>query len=49
MSAGDGEDAAQTPPQRRLRWRAASRIVPTRHPTIYLFDRVADAEDFDAL
>jgi hypothetical protein len=23
--------------------------VPTRHPTIYLFDRVADAEDFDAL
>ena len=27
----------------------ACRIVPTRHPTIYLYDRVADAADFDAL
>lgn len=41
--------AEAPPPQRRLRWRAANRIVPTRHPTIYLFDRVADASDFDAL
>lgn len=23
--------------------------MPTRHPTVYLFDRVADARDFDAL
>ncbi len=23
--------------------------MPTRHPTIYLYDRVADAQDFDAL
>lgn len=35
--------------QRRVRWTAAARIVPTRHPTIFLFDRVAAAEDFDAL
>ena len=35
--------------QRRVRWAAASRIVPTRHPTIYLYDRVADSDDFDAL
>lgn len=37
------------PPVRRLRWERACRIVPTRHPSIYLFDRVADAADFDAL
>lgn len=37
------------PPLRRVRWREACRIVPTRHPTIYLYDRVADADDFEAL
>ncbi len=37
------------PPARRLRWQEACRIVPTRHPAILLFDRVADAADFDAL
>lgn len=34
---------------RRVRWRAARRIVPTRYPSIYLYDRVADAADFEAL
>jgi len=34
---------------RRVRWTEASRIVPTRHPTVYLYDRVADAADFEAL
>jgi hypothetical protein len=34
---------------RRVNWAPAWRIVPTRHPTVYLFDRVADAADFDAL
>jgi hypothetical protein len=37
------------PPQRRVRWAEAARIVPTRHPSENLFDRVADAADFDAL
>ena len=32
-----------------MRWAAACRIVPTRYPAISLFDRVADAQDFDAL
>ena len=32
-----------------VRWNRACRIVPTRHPSIFLFDRVADAADFDAL
>jgi hypothetical protein len=35
--------------QRRVHWAEACRIVPTRHPTVYLYDRVADAADFDAL
>jgi hypothetical protein len=34
---------------RRVRWAQACRIVPTRYPAINLFDRVADADDFDAL
>jgi RES domain-containing protein len=37
------------PAVRRLRWAAACRIVPTRYPAVSLFDRVADADDFDAL
>jgi hypothetical protein len=32
-----------------VRWAPACRIVPTRHPSVYLYDRVADAADFDAL
>lgn len=36
-------------PVRRVRWAPAFRIVPTRHPSVFLFDRVAHAEDFEAL
>lgn len=32
-----------------MRWLQACRIVPTRYPSINLFDRVADEADFDAL
>jgi RES domain len=32
-----------------VRWTQACRIVPTRYPAVTLFDRVADAADFDAL
>ncbi len=32
-----------------MRWGEACRIVPTRYPAVTLFDRVADAADFDAL
>jgi hypothetical protein len=35
--------------ERRVRWQQACRIVPSRYPAINLFDRVADASDFDAL
>lgn len=41
--------APPDPPQRRVRWQPACRIVPTRYPSVYLYDRVADADDFDAL
>ncbi len=37
------------PELRRVRWAAACRIVPTRYPAINVFDRVADAEEFEAL
>lgn len=40
---------AAGPDLRRVRWPEACRIVPTRHPSVNLFDRVADEADFDAL
>lgn len=40
---------AAAPALRRVRWPQACRIVPTRYPAVNLFDRVADAADFDAL
>lgn len=43
------ERLADSLPVRRVQWREACRIVPTRHPSVYLYDRVADAADFDAL
>ena len=43
------EDAGEAPAVRRVRWSQACRIVPTRYPAISIYDRVADADDFDAL
>lgn len=34
---------------RRVQWPGACRIVPTRHPSVFIYDRVADAADFEAL
>ena len=42
-------DAPVQPAVRRVRWQQACRIVPTRYPAVTLFDRVADAADFEAL
>jgi hypothetical protein len=44
-----GVAGAAGPAVRRLRWQQACRIVPTRYPAVSLFDRVASADDFDAL
>ncbi|UPG85855.1 RES family NAD+ phosphorylase [Luteibacter aegosomatis] len=37
------------PPQRRIRWTQAYRIVPSRFPPVGLFDRIADPGDIDAV
>ena len=36
-------------PRVSLNWHPAWRVIPTRFPAIGLFERVAGAEDFDAL
>jgi hypothetical protein len=33
----------------KFAWHPAYRIVPTRYPSIYIYDRVADAAEFEAL
>lgn len=40
---------AQAWPGLRLNWNPAYRVIPTRFPAINIFDRVASAEDFEAL
>jgi RES domain-containing protein len=47
--ASKAEQLAASLAVKRVQWRGACRIVPTRHPSVYLYDRVADAADFDAL
>ena len=37
------------PPQRRIAWQPAYRLVPSRFPTIGPWDRIAAPEDFEAL
>lgn len=44
-SAGDPASV----PQRRISWRPAWRIVPSRYPAVGPWDRIADSADFEAL
>ena len=37
------------PPQRRIAWQPAYRMVPSRFPTVGPWDRIASPPDFDAL
>lgn len=37
------------PPVSRVHWPQAYRLIPSRYPTIHLFERVADPADWDAL
>jgi RES domain len=48
-AAAAGPGGSAEPEIRRVRWPEACRIVPTRHPSVNLFDRVADESDFEAL
>ena len=41
--------AADSPPQSLVRWKGASRLIPSRFPSVGLFDRVADPADLEAL
>jgi hypothetical protein len=47
--SGASGDSAAAVPIAPILWQPAVRIVPTRFPSINLFDRVASPEDFDAL
>ena len=39
----------QPPPERRVRWNGAHRLIPTRYPPVPLFERIADPADWEAL
>jgi hypothetical protein len=52
--ANPAEPAAGAPeageiPVRRVRWSRSIRIIPSRYPPVHVFERVASAEDFEAL
>jgi RES domain-containing protein len=49
MREQDLVDGRVDPPLRRVRWRAAIRIIPSRYPPVDLFARVADPSEFEAL
>jgi hypothetical protein len=38
-----------SPPEKRIRWSHAYRIVPSRFPPVGVFDRIADPAELDAL
>jgi hypothetical protein len=38
-----------TPREALIRWTAAPRLIPSRYPTVGVFDRVASPDDFGAL
>lgn len=41
--------AREPVPTRRIHWRAAVRIIPSRYPPVNLFERVTDPRDLDAV
>jgi hypothetical protein len=49
MTEGALLAGTEDPPVRRVRWRSAIRIIPSRFPPVDLFERVADAADFELL
>lgn len=38
-----------TPPVTQLRWAKSCRLIPSRFPTVGVFDRIAEPDDLDAL
>jgi hypothetical protein len=41
--------SAVTPPASPIRWTRACRLIPSRYPTVGIFDRVAAPEDLEAI
>jgi hypothetical protein len=39
----------EAPPVSRIRWTAASRLIPSRYPTVGILDRIASPDDLDAI
>ena len=37
------------PPLSRVRWTASSRLIPSRYPSVGVFDSIASPEDLEAL
>lgn len=42
-------DRPELPPQRRVAWKKAYRVVPSRYPPIQLFERIGDPGDWETL
>ena len=40
--------ALSEPATTRIRWKGASRLIPSRYPSVGLFDRIVSPEDLDA-
>jgi hypothetical protein len=40
---------AASPPISRIRWPAASRLIPSRYPSVGLFDGIASPDDLEAI
>ena len=44
-----GPSAAARVPVTPTQWRTSVRLIPSRYPTVGLFDAIADAADLDAV
>ena len=42
-------ESAAAPPETRIRWTAASRLVPSRYPSVGVLDRITAPGDLDAV
>ena len=42
-------DLFTPPPLVRLRWTATCRVIPSRYPSVGLFDAIASPDDLDAI
>ncbi len=49
LARGAPTTGGKEPPISRVRWTRACRLIPTRYPSVGLFDRVASADDLEAL